>query len=238
VNATSSASLLVLAVALVGVLHTLVPDHWAPIAVLARQRGWSAWQTAKAAAIAGVGHTLSTLVIALVVWLGGLALAMHYGHLLSTLSSLALVGFGGWIAFTSLREIRANADSVGHSHPHRHDDGTEHQHWHEHDALSPALHEHLHETSSRTALLLIVGSSPMIEGIPPFFAAARYGVGLLVVMAAVFAACTIATYVAVSVASARGIRNVNLGALERYGEVLSGAFIAALGVAFLVFPSL
>jgi nickel/cobalt transporter (NicO) family protein len=29
------------------------------------------------------------------------------------------------------------------------------------------------------ALLLILGSSPMIEGIPAFFAAGQYGIGLL-----------------------------------------------------------
>jgi hypothetical protein len=32
--------LLVGAVAAVGVLHTIVPDHWVPIALIARQRGW------------------------------------------------------------------------------------------------------------------------------------------------------------------------------------------------------
>ena len=251
-SGTSSTYLLVAAVALVGVLHTLVPDHWAPIAVLARQRGWSAWQTAKAAAIAGAGHAVSTLIIAAIVWLGGLALAAHYGHLLGTMSSLALIGFGGWIALASLREIhgydRGHAH-FGHAHAHRHPDGVEHRHWHDHDesdwhqadgnlALQQPRHEHRHETSSRTALLLIVGSSPMIEGIPAFFAAARFGAGLLVIMGFVFTACTITTYVVVSVASARGMQKVSLGSVERYGEVLSGTFIAILGVVFLVFPSL
>ena len=46
-------------------------------------------------------------------------------------------------------------------------------------------------SDSRTALLLILGSSPMVEGIPAFFAASRYGVALLVLMAVVFAASTI-----------------------------------------------
>ena len=249
----SSAYLLIAAVALVGVFHTLVPDHWAPIAVLARQRGWSNWQTARTAAVAGLGHTLSTLLIAVAAWLGGRVLALHYGHVVSALSSVALVGFGGWIAVASLREIRGHDEEhadldPGHSHLHFHDGGIEHRHWHRHGArdrhevdgslaLAPR-HEHAHETSSRTALLLIVGSSPMVEGIPAFFAAGRFGIGLLAVMAVVFAACTIATYVSISVASARGMQNVNLGPLERYGEVLSGAFIALLGVAFLLFPQI
>jgi hypothetical protein len=247
----TSAYLLVFAVALVGVLHTLVPDHWAPIALLARQRGWTPAQTIRTAALAGTGHTLSTLVIALVFWLAGAVLAQRFGHLLTSLSSVALIGFGAWIALGSLRDIRKRDHSGGHSHHghahlHRHADDTEHRHWHEHgeddwhstDDPAKSTHEHAHDMSSRTALLLIVGSSPMVEGIPAFFAASRYGIGLLALMAVVFAFSTIATYVLLCVASARGAQHVNLGSLERYGEVLSGGFIALLGVVFLAFPTL
>lgn len=251
---TASAGLLILAVAAVGVLHTLVPDHWAPITVLARQQGWSQLRTARAAAIAGIGHTVSTLAIAAIVWLGGLALAARYNHLMSALSSVALLGFGLWIALGSLREMLTNDNTehghthFGHAHVHRHIDGAEHRHWHghhDHDwhdidgslALSP-VHDHQHESSSRTALLLILGSSPMIEGIPAFFSASRFGIGLLILMAIIFAACTIGTYVTVTMASLRAIRDIELGPIERYGEVLSGSFIALLGVIFLVWPQI
>jgi len=248
----AGAALLVLAVGAVGVLHTMVPDHWAPIALLARQRGWSRREAARAAAGAGLGHTASTLAIAIVVWLGGVALAARAGHLVSTVASVALVAFGGWIAIGALLDLRRDGAHghahAGHRHDHRHEGGPAHAHWHEHHtgdwhpverAGAPAptpAHVHGHETSSRTALLLMLGSSPMIEGIPAFFAASRYGVGQLLVMAVVFAAATIATYVALVVASVAGLERVELGPFERYGEVLSGAFIAILGVVFFFVP--
>src|SRR5580692_7717445 len=90
--------LLVAAVATVGVLHTIVPDHWVPIALIARQRGWSKSETARAALQAGIGHVLSTLLIALVVWLAGAAFAQRFGHIVDTVSSLALIAFGSWFA--------------------------------------------------------------------------------------------------------------------------------------------
>jgi hypothetical protein len=89
-----------------------------------------------------------------------------------------------------------------------------------------------------TALLLILGSSPMVEGIPAFFAAGKYGIGLIVVMAVVFAISTIATYVLLCVYSTAGLQRVRLGPFERYGEVLSGAFIALVGLAFWIWPVL
>ena len=179
-------ALLVASVAAVGVLHTMVPDHWAPITLIARQRGWTRAQTARAALQAGTGHVVSTLVIGVIVWVAGVAFATRFGQLVSTLSSLALIAFGGWIAVSSWLELRAHA--------HSHEQGHEH------------AHSHAHEGSSRTALLLILGSSPMVEGIPAFFAAVRYGAALLAVMAVVFAISTIATYVVLCVASTAGLQ--------------------------------
>ena len=205
------------AVAGVGILHTVVPDHWLPIAVVARRRKWSRAQTARAALGAGAGHVVSTLAIGVVVWFAGVTAARHYGRLVSELSSVALIAFGGWIAFESWRELRAGTQHAHHAHPHDHGNDREHDH-------------------ERTALLFILGSSPMVEGIPVFFAAARYGPALLAVMAIVFALATTATYVILCVYSSEALQRARFGAFERYGEVASGLFIAAIGLVFMFVP--
>jgi hypothetical protein len=290
--------LLIGAVAAVGVLHTVVPDHWVPIALIARQRGWSKKETARAALQAGIGHVGSTLLIAVVVWLAGVAVAARFGHAVDAAASLALVTFGGWIALSAWGELRHEHEhrhghghqSVGagaefrfldhdheghahgaatapeddplyaplrgdlalltrHVHLHRHGRSAVHAHWHDHRPATahpvvegidaePPLHAHRHKMSARTALLLILGSSPMVEGIPAFFAAGKYGVGLIAAMSVVFALSTIATYVALCVSSTEGLQRVRLGAVERYGEVLSGAFIALVGMVFWIWPRL
>src|SRR5215472_17122522 len=265
--------LLIGGVTAVGILHTLVPDHWLPITILARQQGWSRSETAWAAARAGFGHVASTLAIALAVWLVGVAFAERFGGAIDIAASLALVAFGGWIALSSWRELRAEhphahhhghhhhhhghahhhepgpalafaaAAPARHIHLHRHGGAAPHLHWHGHTAgtahtiwpgldADPPTHEHDHQNRRSTALLLILGSSPMVEGIPAFFAAAKYGPGLISTMAGAFAASTIATYVALCVASVAGLQRLRLGAFERYGEVLSGSLIAAIGLAF------
>lgn len=248
-----SPALLIATVAAVGILHTMVPDHWAPIALLARQHGWPRKTAARTAAIAGVGHTLSTLAIAMLVWIAGIALAQRFGNALTIASSAALVALGVWIAISAFRELRSEHGHAhfGHTHWHRHGEGPIHRHWHEHHdkdwhavdgslalAVQPARqitpqHEHEHEPASRrTALLLILGSSPMVEGIPAFFAAAKYGAVQLAIMSVVFALTTIGTYVALVLLSSSGLERISLGRFERYGEVLSGLFVALVGVAF------
>ena len=51
-------------------------------------------------------------------------------------------------------------------------------------------------------------------------------------MAVVIAVSTILTYILLRVYSTVGLQRVKFGVLERYGEVLSGMFIALVGVAF------
>ncbi|HEX5319077.1 MAG TPA: hypothetical protein VFW46_07965 [Stellaceae bacterium] len=251
--------LLIGAVAAIGVLHTMVPDHWVPITVIARQQGWSRRETARNAFIAGAGHVVSTLLIALAVWVAGAAFAQRFGTMVDTAASVALIAFGVWIALSAWPERHGHSHPHGqgghhhhqhggdasavlfrHTHPHRHGAGPAHVHWHQHSAGTahaialgdPPLHEHAHAAIGRAGLLLILGSSPMVEGIPAFFAAGRYGPGLIAAMASVFAVSTITTYVVLCVASVAGLQRVGIGPLERYGEVLSGAVIAALGLVF------
>ncbi len=258
--------LLLMAVAAVGLLHTVVPDHWLPIALMARQEGWARRDTARAAFVAGIGHSLSTLALGVLVWLAGAASAARFGQAVSGVASAALIGFGLWVAIASFRELRRESaghnrgheghrhshdhgasrpeSSLGHRHRHRHGDGRQHTHYHRHPpsnwhtlegalALAASPHEHEHHGAPRRTLLLILGSSPMIEGIPAFFAASRFGVAQLAAMAAVFTLATTATYVGLCVSSAAGLQRVDVGPLERYGEVLSGAFIALVGFVFL-----
>jgi hypothetical protein len=85
-----SGLLLVTAVAAVGVLLTIVPDHWMPITLLARQRGWWRVETARVAFQAGAGHVGTTLVLGLIVWLAGVAVAERFGQAIHSMRRCAV----------------------------------------------------------------------------------------------------------------------------------------------------
>jgi ABC-type nickel/cobalt efflux system permease component RcnA len=84
-------------------------------------RGWSKAETARAALQAGTGP----LIFGVVVWIVGAAVAQSFGRIIDTLASVALIGFGLWIAVGSWRELRAGSpgDSGRHhqGHAHNHD---------------------------------------------------------------------------------------------------------------------
>jgi hypothetical protein len=154
--------LLIGAVASVGVLHTIVPDRWVPITLIARQRGWSKAVTARAAFQAGAGHVLSTLLIGLVVWLAGVVAAVRFGHLVETASSIALIAFGGWIAISAWRELRT---SGGHGHSHSHGFGQSEEHRH-HDHQNQVHGPELQRIPTGDGMLEL---SIFEAGVPPRF---------------------------------------------------------------------
>ncbi len=291
-----SEGMLLASMAVIGVLHTMVPDHWVPITLVARQYRWSKRETGRFAALAGMGHVLTTLLLGLFVWGAGKAAAFRFGHALDTYASLGLVLFGGGFALRAFWEAResgeeghshahshgniplplhghASSDGKGspsgpaalavkdalyrpepqgslvtHIHDHRHEPGGEpHAHFHDHkepsahslraaDERRPPVHDHRHKIASRTYLLLLLGASPMVEGIPLFFAAGKQGVGTIALMSAVFSASTILTYIVLCTYSAATMQRVFFGRMERYGEVLSGLFIVVVGAVFWFFP--
>ena len=143
----------------------------------------------------------------MVLWALGAAVASNYGHAISVIAAFSLIAFGLWIAYGGWKEAR--------------------------EATSARVVDHaagMGSTTGRTALILIVGSSPMVEGISAFFAASGYGAPLLAIMALVFAVATVATYVATCVGAVLGLRAASLGPFERYGELLSGTVVALVGM--------
>ena len=198
--------LLLLTVGVVGVLHTIVPDHWAPIAVIARQRGWSRRETARVAAGAGFGHAVSTIAIGSLAFFAGSIAAQRLGHAINLAAGCALIAFGVWSTIAAIREITVSVDRLP----------------------SPSA------LPARTALMLILGSSPSIEVVPTFLAAAPLGVLAFIALAFVFSITTIGTYVVTCVLSVAGLEQFRYAPLERYGEVTSGVLVTMIGILFVI----
>ena len=129
--------------ATVGVIHSLLPDHWVPLAVVARTQRWSLFRLARVSSLAAAGHVLTSIVLGGVVSLVGLQfqrqIQTQQGHIVGGV--LVITGLGFFIF-----------GLTGHGHPHPHDASPRRKESHEHDhepALAAAgggshIHEHSH----------------------------------------------------------------------------------------------
>lgn len=228
-----AATLLLWGAASVACVHTLIGvDHYLPFIVLGRARKWSLRKALSITALCGVGHVAGSVVLGL---LGvGLGVAVQQLEALesvrASLAAWALIAFGlAYAAVSMLRSARGHR----HSHAHAHEDGTVHRHGHDH----LQSHGHAHELTDRGlltkwALFLVFVFGPCEALIPMFMVPAyAHNWALVLAVALVFAAVTIATMLAAVAAGMFGLSFAGIGALERHANTLAGVAIAGSGLA-------
>lgn len=228
-----TAVLLFLSSCSTAIIHALIPDHWLPFALMGRAQEWSERRTLLLAGLTGVVHVTVSIVVGVAIVLTGTdqarRLAERLGASIETLGGGLLVAFGlAYGAWAHRRERRAHA-THGDSAPAAGGAGS---------GADMPMHAHGHLLSrwasgalSGAALVAIIGISPCVLFQPILFAAAAAGTGTALAAAAGFAACTVGTMIAVTWIALRGMRRLRLGFFTRYGDLLSGIIIAALGVA-------
>ena len=152
----SAPILLLVGAAIVGIVHSVLPDHWVPLAVVARTQHWSLGRLARVSTLAAAGHVLTSIALGGVVALIGLQfqkqVETQQGHIVGGVLVITGVGFLIW-------------GLTGHGHAHEHgsgdghpDHGPEKEHPHhgheerEHFDPSPSrleqddqAHQHKHE---------------------------------------------------------------------------------------------
>lgn len=133
--------LLVLGAAMVGIIHSILPDHWVPLAVVARTQHWSLARLARVTTLAAAGHVLTSVVLGGVVALIGLQfqkqVETQQGHIVGGVLVITGVGFLIWAL-------------TGHGHAHEHgsasdEDHQPHQHEHESGVATIVAGAHVHE---------------------------------------------------------------------------------------------
>jgi ABC-type nickel/cobalt efflux system permease component RcnA len=99
----------------VGALHSLAPDHWAPLAAVARVQGWSRGRTARVTLLCGFGHVSVSVLLAVLALASGSALFEAFGRRLEPAAALLLAAFGFVYGAWGLRQA-AGRRFHGHVH--------------------------------------------------------------------------------------------------------------------------
>jgi len=219
---TSTPVLLVVSACTTAVIHALIPDHWLPFALLARTERWSDRRLVALVGVTGALHVAVSLVLGAALAFAGSAASRaadgRAGASLETLAGGLLVLFGiGYGVWAHRREARAHAHAPGTLHAHGH-----------------LLSRFSGRAASAGALVAIIGISPCVLLQPILFASAAEGRGIALAAAAGFAACTIGTMLVVAMLARRGLDRLDFGFFTRWGDLLSGLIIAAIGVVVLV----
>jgi len=201
---------LAIAAITVGSLHSLAPDHWVPIAAVARARNWSRGRTARVSFICGLGHVTVSVLLGLLALMFGAQLFESLGERMVSVAGYLLIGFGVAYAIWGLRGTIAHRI---HGHHHHHYD-----------------HVHDPSTASTWSLFLIYCADPCLAVIPILFAAAPLSTVETVSIVVAYEVATIGTMVALVALAHSGAQRFKGKWVERYGDTAAGALIVATGV--------
>jgi hypothetical protein len=201
---------LIAAAAGIGLGHAIMPDHWAPLAVLGRTRRYPLARVARLSGLAGVAHVLVSLTLGAVIVAVGLQFRSAVEHAEDAIVGGVLLVTG--VAFVVL-------EATGHGHPHEHDHGHD-QGPHDRRRLGAVA-----------AIMVPFGAaaSPDLTILPVFLAAAAVGAGTAIGSLLAFALVTIGTIVALTLVATVGGYRVRGRWLDRWSNAITAAVLLVIG---------
>jgi hypothetical protein len=196
---------------LLSIIHALIPNHWLPLIAVGKTEKWSLNQTLWATVITGFAHTLSTIIIGIVVGLIGYKLSSGYSVISETVAPAILIGLGVIYVILDLRH-------------HRH---------HHHD-ISPVAAETGSNRSRWVAILTSLSVAmfltPCIEIEAYYFQAGTIGwIGIFIV-SAVYLATTVIIMLTLVYLGMRGMATFKAHFLEHHEKAITGMVLIGLGI--------
>lgn len=218
-----SIPLLIIAAGTVGFLHSILPDHWVPLAVIARTQRWSIAHVARASFLASVGHVLTSLILAGVI----AAVGLEFRHTLETEQGRIV---GAILVLTGIAFLIWSL--TGHGHHHHHD----HHHDHDHHHHDHGAHPVGGEGTAFRRFAAIAGpfgaaASPDLTILPVALAASAIGIGAVLATLVSFSLVTLVTFVVLTVAATLAGYQVKGEWLEEHGNLITAAVLIVIGLA-------
>lgn len=191
----------------ISILHAILPNHWLPVVAVSRQLGWNGRKTAGVTMLAALAHSLSTVIIGILLALGSMTLG-------GILPYFKYIAAGILITLGILFVWR-----------HQH-----HMHFHLREF------RHTSETNMVLiigSLMLAMFLSPCLEVGALFLVAGTEGILLTLIIAAIY---TITSAVGMTVfawLALHGLKKMDWHKLEHNSGLVSGIILILTGVLFI-----
>lgn len=213
------------------ILHTLIPDHELPLAMIGRANRWGIKRMSVFTLIAGALHISISMVVGVLALVASTALAGTISNLAHLFSGAVLTVFGAVYAFLGWRK-------KGHGHTH----GSKYA-AHAHGRAPPGSGIDVDAEGKpifhwTTWVAAVAGIAPCVTLIPVLFTAVWYGTNAVLLTMLVFAVSTIGTMLVTANLALKTITYLTrMQKVEKWIEVIAGVVILAVGL-YMLIPSL
>ena len=194
------------------VVHASIPNHWIPLVALSKSEKWNEKFTLSTTAIAGFSHTLSTIIIGIIVGILGYKLSSSYSFIVEVIAPSLLILLG--IIYLAL-SIRANR----HHHPHHH-------------SHKINLDDIKKKTTIGivTTLTISMFFSPCLEIEAYYFVASKLGWQGIITVSIIYTIITIAGMLLLVWLGMKGVKKIKSNFLEHHEKAITGIILIFLGL--------
>ena len=190
-------------------VHAMIPNHWIPLIAIGKAESWTTRQTITATIIAGFAHTLSTVIVGVIVGFAGYRLSQSYENLISLVAPLVLIAIG--IIYIIIDYIRLH-----------------HHHFNKDELNKPK------KNKSRITLLASISIamffSPCIELEAYFFQAGTQGWKGIILVSIIYTFITVFFMSVLVYLGTRGIDKLKWHFLEHHEKRVTGLVLIVLGL--------
>lgn len=197
---------------LLSITHALIPNHWFPLAAVSKSENWTKIETAKVTALTGFLHTISTIIIGIIIGFVGYKLGDTIEMISEIYAPVILFGLGLYFIISNLRNK---------SHTHCH--------------INPEQIKQASKKSKRaiiTALGTMMFFSPCVEIEAFYFTAGQFGWTGILTLSAIYLFVTVAVMIVIVELSRKSLNALNkkLHFLEHYEKLVTGIILILLGI--------
>jgi nickel/cobalt exporter len=192
---------------LLSIVHASIPNHWLPVVAIGKAEDWTQRETLFVTAISGFAHTLSTVIVGILIGSIGISLNSNYAIITEKIAPALLIILG---------LIYLIIDRLNH-----------HKHVHGVEAGKVKTRS---KWAIITSLSLAMFLSPCLEIEAYYFQAAAAGWAGILMVSAVYVCITVTGMLLLVFLANKGVRAIQSHFLDHHEKMLSGIVLILLGV--------
>lgn len=192
---------------LLSLIHAMIPSHWLPIVAIGKSEKWDQRETLMVTAISGLAHTMSTVLLGVVIGLIGISLSKSYTILSEKIAPSLLIVIGIVYLFTGLK--RNN---------------------HKDHSLNTGRNKERTKRAIIVSLVITMFLSPCLEIEAYYLQAAVEGWTGILMLSSVYVVITVGGMLLLVFLAGKGVRSIRSHFLDHYEKILSGLVLVILGV--------
>lgn len=186
----------------IALTHAIMPNHWMPFALIGKGQKWGLTKTVFIAAIAGLGHSITTTLLGFLIAIMGFHITKYTETFAEPLAGSILIVLG--ITFVIVGRLRH---------------GT---HNHNHAKFS--------DKTIAISLFIMLSTSPCVAALPIFLAANTFSWTKLLMLSIILSVTTISAMLVLTILAYKGVKKINLCSVEEYEKEIIGGILIIIGI--------